>query len=155
MLLPNGRLELTQGAARHASRAAGARPEEIRNQSFACALALAGSGGFREARRFIAYLRLDERDRGMPMVVDIAYSTIIAFFLCWWLLKPAAATDVKATTAKATRSSSTDGALVQICSEGAASIGSKCIETTKRSLRAFQRSEQKPAITSVGFCFRA
>jgi hypothetical protein len=64
MLLPNGRLELTQGAARHASRAAGARPEEIRNQSFACALALAGSGGFREARRFIAYLRLDGTGSG-------------------------------------------------------------------------------------------
>jgi hypothetical protein len=89
------------------------------------------------------------------MVVDIAYSTIIAFFLCRWLLGPAAATDVKATTAKATRSSSTDGAPVQICSEGAASIGSKCIETTKRSLRVFQRSEQKPTITSVGLCFRA
>ena len=64
MLLPNGRLELTQGAARHVSRAAGARPEEIRNQSFACALALAGSGGFREARRFIAYLRLDGTGSG-------------------------------------------------------------------------------------------
>ena len=45
-----------------------------------------GSGGFRGTRRFIPYLRLDGTGPGVPMAVDVAYSTIIAFFLCWWLL---------------------------------------------------------------------
>ncbi len=49
-------------------------------------IAIKGRSDFGGTRRFIPYLRLVEtRDRGADGV-DVAYSTIVAFFLCWWLL---------------------------------------------------------------------
>ena len=110
MLLPNGCLELTLGAARHASRAAFARPEQIRNQSSACALALSGSGGCREDAQAYPLFAFRLNGTGDAHCRRCCLFDDIRFFLCWWLLRPAAATDVKATTAKATGSSSTDGA---------------------------------------------
>jgi hypothetical protein len=110
---------------------------EIRNQSSACALALSGSGGCREDAQAYPLFAFrwngtgDAHGRRCRLFDDIGFFPVLV------VLGPAAATDVKATIAKSTGSSSTDGA-------SNPGIGSKCIETNKRSLRASRRSEQRP-----------
>jgi hypothetical protein len=89
------------------------------------------------------------------MVINVAYSTIFAFFLCWWLLGLRLQRMPKPRPRKRQELTYRMVLLSEDVAKEQLSTRSKCIETTKRSLLAFRRSEQKPdpPITSVRFSF--
>ena len=78
------------------------------------------------------------------MVIDVAYSTIIAFFLCWWLLGLRLQRMSKPRPRKRQELIYRMVLLSEDVAKDQLSTRSKCIETTKRSVRASCRAEQKP-----------